>query len=111
MCSGPQEIIRLSAKNTGNASEMVKLGPEKFAGSWEFIRSPAKDGDLGSEMVELEEMLREFTVYDIPYLHQQKCHGFELVVAQSCVPKLQEAVDGRYDVQSQVDPTKPDSGE
>jgi hypothetical protein len=111
MGKGPWEFIHLSAKGIDGALEMVELDPEVSTGPWEIIRSPAKDDDRKSEMVELEKEPMEFTVYDILHLRQQRYRGFELLVAQSCVPKLREALGDHYHLQRRVDPTTPNAGE
>lgn len=55
--------------------------------------------------------LEEFTVCDIPYLQQQKYEGLELVITQSCLPGLREAVVHYCHIKRLEDPTKPNTGE
>ena len=55
--------------------------------------------------------LEHFTTYDIPYLQQYKYEWLELVVTQSCLPAIWDAV-GRYcHIERLVDPMAADPGE
>jgi len=76
-------------------------------GPWEIIRLSPKDTDRQLKMDELE----GFTIYDIPYLRQQRYEELELVITQSCLPGLQEAVGHHSHIERLMDPTKPNSGE
>ena len=76
-------------------------------GPWEIIRLSPKDTDRQLKMDELE----RFTVYDIPYLRHQKYEELELVITQSCLPGLHEAVGHHCHIERLVDPTKSNSGE
>ena len=76
-------------------------------GPWEIIRLYPEDADSQVEIQELDES----TVYDIPYLQQQKYEGLELVITQSCLPGLREAMGHYCYIERVEDPTKPNTGE
>ncbi len=80
-------------------------------GPWEIIRFSVKDTNRHLEMIDMDKELKEFTVYQIPYLRQHKHKTFELVVAQSCILELQEALGQRYNIERPDDLTLPNSGE
>ncbi len=101
----------MSAKGTGGTSEIVESDPEVSADPWENIHSPAQYDGCESELDELKVELRKLMVFDILHIRRQRYLGFQLVVAQSCVPELQEALGDRYHIQRRVDPRTPDAGE
>ena len=76
--------------------------------SWRIIRLSAKGTDRDVEMGELDKQLRNSL--SMISLQQKPDKRFELVVAQSCVPELQEAV-GLHHTQRQMDPRISDSEE
>lgn len=76
-------------------------------GPWEIIRLSAKGNNY---QLKLDDPVK-FTVYEIASVLQQKDGGFELVVQQACIPKLQQAVGDNYYIQRQLNPASPNSGE
>ena len=84
-----------------------QLEPTVSMGPHEIVRLSPKDTDRQLKTDELE----GFTVYDIPYLQEQKNGRLELVITQSCIPELQEAVGHRYDIANVVAPTEPNPSE
>lgn len=111
MGKSPWEVVHVSVRGFDSILRIVELDSEISTGPWEIIRSHAEDDDRELEMVELEKELKEFTVYDILHIRQQRYQGFELLIAQSCVPELQKALAKHYHVQRQIDPTIPDARE
>lgn len=58
------------------------------------------------EVINIEKVIREF---EIPYLVLDKHGNIELVIAESCIVKLQKAHDQRYNIEHFDNPTLPDS--
>ncbi len=86
----------------------VELDPSTSTGPWEIIRFSV---NRRLEKIDMAKELREFTVYQILYLRQHQHKTFELVVAQSCILELQEALGQRYNIERPDDLALPDSGE
>jgi len=57
-------------------------------------------------VINIEKVIREF---EIPYLVLDKHGNIELVIAESCIVKLQKAHDQRYNIEHFDNPTLPDS--